>query len=59
MTNKEEQTAIITYPKGGVSCSKDSFWVNESLVIQIKFCGENSTFRQAPKRQSDSYRNVI
>ncbi len=27
-----------TYPKGGVSCSKDSFVVNESLVFQIEFC---------------------
>ncbi len=28
-----------TYPKGGVSCSKDSFVVNGSLVFRIKFCG--------------------
>jgi hypothetical protein len=31
-----------TYPKGGVSFSKDSFVVNEKLVFQIKFCGQNS-----------------
>jgi len=30
-----------TYPKGGVSCSKDSFVVNQTLVFQIKFCGKN------------------
>jgi len=28
-----------TYPKGGVSCSKDSFVVFQTLVFQIKFCG--------------------
>jgi hypothetical protein len=31
-----------TYPKGGASCSKDSFVVNQTLVFQIKFCGKNS-----------------
>ena len=25
-----------TYPKGGVSCSKDSFVANQTLVFQIK-----------------------
>ena len=30
-----------TYPKGGVSFSKDSFVVNGSLVFQIKFCGKS------------------
>jgi hypothetical protein len=30
-----------TYPKGGVSCSKDSFVVNQTLVFQIKFCGKS------------------
>jgi len=39
-----------TYPKGGVSCSKDSFVVNESLVFQIKFCGESPALRVAAKR---------
>ena len=34
-----------TYPKGGVSCSKDSFVVNGILVFQIKFCGKNSALR--------------
>lgn len=27
-----------TYPKGEISCSKDRFVVNETLVFQIKFC---------------------
>jgi hypothetical protein len=40
------------YPKGGVSFSKDSFVVNESLVFQIKFCGEIPALRVAAKRYS-------
>jgi hypothetical protein len=39
-----------TYPKGGVSCSKDSFVVNQTLVFQIKFCGKNPALRVAAKR---------
>jgi len=39
-----------TYPKGGVSCSKDSFAVKGSLVFQIKFCGKNPALRVAAKR---------
>ena len=39
-----------TYPKGGVSCSKDSFVVNETLVFQIKFCGKNPALRVAANR---------
>lgn len=40
-----------TYPKGGISCSKDRFVVNESLVFQIKFCGNIPALRVAAKRQ--------
>ena len=39
-----------TYPYGGVSCSKDSFVVNQTLVFQIKFCGKNPALRVAAKR---------
>jgi len=39
-----------TYPKGGVSCSKDSFVVNGILVFQIKFCGKSPALRVAAKR---------
>ena len=39
-----------TYPKGGVSYSKDSFVVNETLVFQIKFCGKSPALRVAAKR---------
>jgi len=38
-----------SYPKGGVSCSKDSFVVNQTLVFQIKFCGKNHALRQAAR----------
>ena len=41
-----------TYPKGGVSCSKDSFVVNQTLVFQIKFCGKNPALRVAANRQT-------
>jgi hypothetical protein len=39
-----------TYPKGGLSCSKDSFVVNGTLVFKIKFCGKNPALRVAAKR---------
>ncbi|MBK9935926.1 MAG: hypothetical protein IPP61_17865 [Cytophagaceae bacterium] len=38
------------YPKGGVSCSADSFVVNQTLVFQIKFCGKSPALRVAAKR---------
>jgi hypothetical protein len=39
-----------TNPKGGVSCSKDSLMVNQTLVFQIKFCGKSPALRVAAKR---------
>ncbi|MBS1537864.1 MAG: hypothetical protein JST20_08965 [Bacteroidetes bacterium] len=39
-----------TYPKGGVSCFKDSFVVNGSLVFQIKFCGKSPALLVAANR---------
>jgi hypothetical protein len=48
--NKENRTANSTYPKGGVSCSKESFVVNGTLVFQIKFCGKSPALRVAAKR---------
>ena len=39
-----------TYPKGGVSCSKDSFVVNQTLVFQIKFSGKSPALRVAANR---------
>lgn len=39
-----------TYPKGGISCSKDSFGVNQTLVFQIKFGGKSPALRVIAKR---------
>jgi hypothetical protein len=47
---KRKPTANSTYTKGGVSCSKDSFVVNQKLVFQIKFCGKSPALRVAAKR---------
>ena len=44
-----------TYPKGGVSCSKDSFVVNQTLAFQIKFCGKSPALRVAAKRYGKGY----
>jgi hypothetical protein len=47
---KEKRPHNSTYPKGGVSCSKDSIMVNQTLVFQIKFCGKSPALRVAAKR---------
>ena len=39
-----------SYQKGRVSCSKDIFVVNETLVFQIKFCGKSPALRITAKR---------
>jgi len=39
-----------TYPKGGFSCSKDSFVVNGTFVLLINICGESPALRVAAKR---------
>jgi len=39
-----------TYPKGGVSFSKDSLVVNQIFVFQIKFCGKSPALRVAANR---------
>jgi hypothetical protein len=46
----ERTTANSTYPKGGVSFSKDSFVINESSVFQIRFCGKSPALRVAANR---------
>ena len=46
---KESTGHNSTYPKGGVSCSKDSFVGNQTLVFQIKFCGKIPALRVAAK----------
>jgi hypothetical protein len=39
-----------TYPKGGVSYSKDSFVVIETFVLLIDICGESPALRVAANR---------
>jgi hypothetical protein len=47
---KEKTPANSTYPKGGVSCSKERFVVNGTFFFQIKFCGKSPALRVAAKR---------
>ena len=47
---QNKTTANSTYPKGGGSCSKDSFVVIQTLVFQIKFCGKSPALLVAAKR---------
>jgi hypothetical protein len=50
VTTEKNTAANSTYPKGGVSCSLDSFVVDQTLVFQIKFCGKSPALRVAAKR---------
>ena len=38
-----------TFAIGSVSCSSDTFVVNQTLVLRINICGKNSHLRQAQK----------
>jgi len=49
-TEEIKTGANSTYPKGGISFSKDSSVVNGSLVFQIKFCGKSPALRVAANR---------
>jgi hypothetical protein len=51
MKNKQAPATNSSYPKGVVSCSKDSFVVKQNLVFQINFCGVSPTLRVAAKRK--------
>ena len=44
------QRPHITYPKGRVSCSADTFVQAESSVLRMKFSGKNTALRVAAKR---------
>lgn len=54
-SNKGTPAPNSTYPKGGVSCSTDSFVVNQTLVFQINFCGKRPALRVAAKRYGQGY----
>ncbi len=45
------RTANSTFAIGGVSCSADTFVVNQSFVLRIKFSGKNPAHRKARNRQ--------
>lgn len=50
-----------TYLKGGVSCSKNSFVVNQTLVFQIKFSAKNPAFSKRPNgniEKTDSLKGI-
>jgi hypothetical protein len=51
-TEKESRPHNSTYPKGGVSCSKDRFLVTGTFVLLINICGESPALRVAAKRYS-------
>jgi len=47
---ERKAAANSTFAIVGVSCSKDSFVVNQTLVFQILFCGKSPALRVAAKR---------
>jgi len=51
MTTERKTPYNSSYPKGGVSCFKDRFVVNQTFLFQIKFCGKSPALRVAAKRQ--------
>ena len=58
-SNKGTPAPNSTYPKGGVSCSTDSFVVNQTLVFQINFCGKRPALRVAAKRYIPASSNFL
>ena len=46
-----------TFAIGGVSCSKDSFVVKQTLVFQIKFCNKSPALRVAAKRYAQYFKD--
>jgi len=50
MVTEKTPAGNSTYPKGGVSCSADSFVVAKSSVLRMKFSGKNPALRVAANR---------
>jgi hypothetical protein len=46
----KDLTEILGLAKVAVQCSADTFLVNQSLVLRINFCGENSHLLQDRNR---------
>lgn len=60
MLSRQRSTAgNSSYPKGGVSCSKDNFVVSGALVFQIKFCGKSPALRVAANRCNTFMKNLL
>jgi hypothetical protein len=55
MVTEKTPAGNSTYPKGGVSCSADSFVVAESSVLRMKFSGKNPALRVAANRYRAFY----
>lgn len=49
-TSKRKAGYNSTYPKGGISFSKDSFEVNQNLVLRVNICAEKPAHHQSAKR---------
>lgn len=47
---EQGKTPYNSTPKGGVSCSKDSFVVAECVVLRTGFCAENPAHIKSTKR---------
>jgi len=54
---QESRTANSTYPKGGVSCSKDRFLVTRTFVLLMNICSESPALRVAANRYAQCYEN--
>jgi len=50
MTEERKTGHNSTYKKLAVQCSADTFLVNQTLVLRIKFCGKNRQLLVAAKR---------
>jgi len=50
MRIERRPTANSTYPKGGISCSADTFVGIESSVLRMKFSGKSPALRVAANR---------
>jgi hypothetical protein len=55
---EEQRTANTGLAKVAVQCSADKFVVNQTLVLRIKFSGENRHLRQAQKRWQKVLTNI-
>ncbi len=53
-TKEKQRRHNSTYPKGGVSCSKDSLVIAESLVLRMYICGKSPALRVAANRYAQA-----